>query len=77
MRIMPIPMPKVMPQEPKILPMRWEQFIRPYPQERRCRRLEMQIIISTTGFGLVLPMEPMVFIIVLFLRLNYFSAIAF
>jgi hypothetical protein len=31
----------------------------------------MQLIISTTGFGLVLPMGLMAFIIVWFLRLNY------
>ena len=76
MRIMPIPMQMVMPQEPRILPMRWGQFIRLYPQELRFRQLEVQPITSTTGFGLVLPMVLTVFIIVWFLHLNYFSAIA-
>jgi len=69
-RIMPIPMQRVMQQEPQIRPMRWEQFIRLYPQDLRFRQLEMQLITSTTGFGLVPPMELMVFIIVWFLRLN-------
>ena len=31
MRIMPIPMPKVMPPEPKIQPMRWGQLIPTLP----------------------------------------------
>jgi len=77
MLLMPIPMQKVTQQEPKIRPIRWQQFIRPYHQEQRCRPLGMQLIISITGFGLVLPMGLMGFIIVWFLRLNYLNAIAF
>jgi len=76
MRTMPIPMQKVMPQEPRIRPMRWEQFIRLYPQELQFRQLEIQPIISTTGFGSVLPMGLMGFIIGWFLHLNYLRLLA-